>query len=476
MAGNSTSVVIGLGTALATSFLVAIWARYSFQRPLLAFGWIVFLTTTVYERLRSGYLLGAGGQGHGSISLIDLVWLVFVIVAIARLVRKRTLIVPSPRMPLAAWIGLPYVTMSITLPVIGALYGSILLDWPISFVATGVRQLQWLSFAFIAYWLAKTNGPATTLAITMKALVAAGVVHALYGVVQLGARSGFLPSAWRALDDFYVAGGASWLSDSSRLTGLYVMPTAYGNLGALLVIAGSALALSRVPCLSSAWATAALVAGGFIVIMSGDRVALVALIAALVASASASIAVGYGIIRVILLGPFVFLVAIALVPTYPSFIRSRFEHLLEHLLTGPSAVQNVAERFERWRYYIEVVQPMYPAGTWIQPRFVGGETPDSYIITLLAQGTVVYVLAFLFFIFGVHALGIMVLDRTGAPKDRWLGVLVIGYVVFVSIASLGGSIMFDVTVVVALWIVLGVALVTLRRRSRPVTPEDCEQR
>jgi len=442
--------------------IATVWVSTCYRRPLMAFAWLVFLTVTTHDRLRSGYFLGDNGQGHGSVSVVDLAWLVFVVVVLARLLRRRPLLLGRVRLPLAAWIGLPYAIMSVALPIVGGLIGFAVLDWPVSYVSTGVRQLQWLSFAVIAYSLGRRYGASATLASVMRAFIAAGLVHAAYGLLQLGIRLGALPQAWRALDDFYAAGGASWLSHSARLTGLFVMPTAYGNLGAVLSIVGVVLLVSRSARLGAPWAAAALGAGGFIVVMSGDRVALAALIGALVVVASASVTSGYRILRVVVLLPLLPIAALALSPLYPAFVRNRFTHLLESSSQGLMMVQNVAERFERWRYYVEVVVPTYPLGTWVQPRFIGGETPDSYVVTVFAQGSAPYLLAYVCFLTCVFLLGRSVLRSVHDPELRWLGVLLIGIAAFVGIAALGGSVLFDVSVVVVLWSCIGVALLHLR--------------
>ncbi len=476
MTSLDATVVPWVAAALVAWGIVGVWLRACDRRPLMAFAWLVFFTLTTNDRLRSGYFLSDNGQGHGSVSLADLAWLVFVLVVLARLLRRRPLLLRRLRLPLVAWIGLPYAVMSVTLPIVGGLVGVAALDWPVSYVSTGVRQLQWLSFAVIAYWLARRHGASATLASVMRAFIAAGLAHAAYGLLQLGVRLGVLPQALRALDDFHTAGGASWLSHSARLTGLFVMPTAYGNLGALLSIVGVVLLVSRSTRLGTPWALAALGAGGFIVIMSGDRVALAALIGALVVAASASVTGSHRILRIVVLLPLLPIAALAMAPLYPEFVRNRFTHLLESSSQGLWTVQNVAERFERWRYYVEVVVPTYPLGTWVQPRFIGGETPDSYVVTVFAQGSAPYLLAFVCFLACVFLLGRSVLRGAHHPELRWLGMLLTGVAAFVGIAALGGSVLFDVTVLVVLWSCVGVALAlprpVARAAARLAAPND----
>jgi hypothetical protein len=461
-----SSVVLWAAAVLGAGCIAAVWIRTCDRRPLMAFGWLLFLTVTTHDRLRSGYFLGDNGQGHGSVSVADLAWLLFVVAVTSRLLRKRPLLLGRFHLPRFAWIGLPYVVMSVALPIMGGLVGFVAFDWPVSYVSTGIRHLQWLSFAGIAYWLGGRHGVSTTLATVTRSFIAAGLAHAAYGLLQLGVRFGVLPQAWRALDDFHAAGGASWLHDSARLTGLFVMPTAYGNLGAVLSIVGFILLVSRSARLGAPWAATALGAGGFIVIMSGDRVALAALIAALVVAASASVTGGYRIIKIVVLLPLLPIAALALTPLYPGFVRNRFNYLLESTSQGLWTVQNVAERFERWRYYLDVVVPAYPLGTWVQPRFIGGMTPDSYFITVLAQGSVAFLLAFVCFICCLLLLGRSVLACTQSPATRWLGVLLTAIATFVSVAALGGSVMFDVTILVVLWTCTGMAILLLRLARR----------
>jgi len=67
-----SSVVLWAAAVLGAGCIAAVWIRTCDRRPLMAFGWLLFLTLTTHDRLRSGYFLGDNGQGHGSVSVADL--------------------------------------------------------------------------------------------------------------------------------------------------------------------------------------------------------------------------------------------------------------------------------------------------------------------------------------------------------------------------------------------------------------------
>jgi hypothetical protein len=188
---------------------------------------------------------------------------------------------------------------------------------------------------------------------------------------------------------------------------------------------------------------------------------LAALVVTLAVAVLATVVRSFAAVRGIGLAVIAPVAAAAVFPFLPDFIANRFTRLMTMLEGGP-VEQNVIGRVDRWRYYLETVQPVHPFGTWVQPTFVGGMTPDSYLVTTLIQGTVVYSLLFVACVSAVLVLGLWAMDARFDPVTRASGLHLTALAAFIGIAALGGSVMFDPTVSVVVWTAVGTLLASIR--------------
>ena len=448
--------IVGLVFLIVT--LTAGLLVFNWRHPLAGFGLLLLLTLFAYQRLRVEHIVALPMSEHGGLSLVDLAWVAFMAVLVGRnfsaLLRRKLKL----SLPTALWLALPYILASIVLPIIGTLVGTLLYGWPPTYASTGIRQLQWLSFGFVAYLLASKYHHVVVLAVTTRAFAAAGLLHFVYGVIQHGYHTGLLGPQWRILDEYYAASGAEWLLRTARLTGFFLHPTAYAYLGALLVLTGTALLLSKTRVVSTWWSIIALVTGVFAVIMSGDRTVLVGLISGAGLLLLFAMLRSIGLMRLIGLISFLPIVMLSVFILLPTYFLDRLASLGQILISGPLSDPNIAGRVSRWNYYLETVQPQYPFGTFVQPTFVGGFTPDSYYITTIVQGTPVFTFFLLLFFISILLFAWTLLFMGGSLPLRHMALLLSGLAGFLFVSALGGSVMLNVSVLTVTWTLVGISV------------------
>ncbi|HEY3379814.1 MAG TPA: O-antigen ligase family protein, partial [Armatimonadota bacterium] len=354
------------GAVLIAVLLLALaWMLFAMQRPLVAFTIVLGVFVLAYARMGLNVFAADGAGGRGAIYFGDLLWLGFAIAWCAR----RALLNParrvSPSVPPVVYLLLPYLLLASCLPIFGVMAAG----WPVSNAIPGLRQLLWASFAYFAYQFALEYGAARVLRALLGVTVLAGVLHLLYGLLQLGFNLGVLPRSWVALDDLYMLQNQTVLFFYPRLTGLLVNPNSYGLFGAFLFLWAVSLALAKALAGRRILWGVAMACALFALVFSASRSALLGLMVA-------AVIVGVGALKVPKLArrgmqfivPMVLLGGVLLIGSWsflPANIQARFGNFSQVLNQGVQADQGASERVQMWRELWQRYLTECPWGTWV---------------------------------------------------------------------------------------------------------------
>lgn len=458
----------GLSVALLPALLVG-WTALCIARPERAFIGLLFVVVLLSPRLVLSALSVQGRGNRGQIMLGDLLWAALLLGMAARWSLHPRL-PPIPARVASHWLMLlPYVLLAFLLPLLGVAVGG----WPLSFAVPGLRQLQWVSYALIAYVLGRRYGIAGLVQGVVRAVFLAGLVHAAYSAVQLGFFLRLLGRGWVYWDDV-VQGMAvdSWFY-YPRATGLLVSPNSYGLFSAMLFTTCVAVYVARLPV--PRWLWAATVASSLFGIgVSGSRSAIIGLLVATacwVATAAvrrrvfgrgASLALGVAgslALAVTLIGPLM-----------PVSLSERFRRLRDVASEGVEADANASGRTEMWARAWDMSAVRYPAGTWVPASLAMDMPLDSYYVSSAIQGTPFFTFAFGIFVVGGLFTGLRLVRTLEEPQQAALGLMLIGWFGIVAGSSFTLSPMLQMQVVCPLWALVGMSAGSRLTSSREAAP------
>lgn len=448
---------------IALAGISALWWVFSFRDPLTSFGMVFFVWILAYSRLSVRIADIEGPGNRGGISLGDLLWLGLVLGIAVRILLRGRIGLPKPSTALV--LLLPYVVMAFLLPLIGV----VVRDWPVSYALPGIRHVQWVSFAAIAFWLGRRYGVEKVFRriVVVSALVA--VLHGIYAALQLGYSLGFVSRGLLWLDDlFRLRSDYTWFF-YPRATGLLVNPNSYGLLGAILFATALSLWTSKFPArypivgmtVFSVWA----------LVSSGSRSAVLGLVTAGVVTISASAffslrnrgsTLVLRVLRTTLLAATVVGVLLVIAsPFVPPELGDRISRLFKVAIGGVAEDPNAVARVEMWREALREHWLHYPFGTLVPASYALMTAIDSYYITTWTQGTLLYTLLFVLALLGVLRLAFSLLGR--GYLGTALGLAVLGITGVVAGASLTLSPLLQSQVVALFWSLVGLGLALARQ-------------
>lgn len=455
------------GLWLAGSVLMLAWGLWAWCKPLQAFVALLFVWITFYTRASLPLFQVEGGWNRGGLGLGDLLWLIFIAALLTQSVLMGRWRLSTER---ADWLLLlltPFLLLSVLLPILGVLVGG----YPPSYAVPGARHLQWASFALIGYWLCRRYGMESVVRGFIVAFMLGGMVHALYALVQLLAPLGVLPYEWLLLDQVFARRYANTWFFYPRTTGLLVNPNSYGLFGSVALILLSASLLSGLRIGSSVQLLLGLT-GLWAVVASASRSAIVGLLAGVMLMGIALMLRGFALMdkeSLIRLAKFLLrtLLAVgALAITawlfLPPHLTGRVMLLVGIVAEGAEVDPNAIGRFDLWEQALRLYEEQAPLGTWVPAGYAFSIPIDSYYVSLLAQGTPLYLLAFLSLLFGILWYGWRAL-LTASRLSIWVGLAMMGTSTLIGVASFTLSPLQETQTLIPFWLLIGIGLVLMRR-------------
>ena len=306
-------------------------------------------------------------------------------------------------------------------------------------------------------------------------LVAVGLIHAVYAVVQFGVTMGVLGGGWATLDVIYNAQIDS-VKGFTRATGLLGNPNSYGLYCAVLMAVLLATRMTNGSLLTSRkslFVLAAILVG---LVLSGSRSALLGVIVMMLAVAAVnSLSRRFspvGVLSMVVLGLVIMAVSPLLAGLLPEFVADRFVRFMALIQRGSGVDPSADARLEMWARLWEIYGRDYPFGTWAPPSYALKAAVDSYYLVTALQGTPVYTLFWLLFLWSVSIRGVAVfLNLRQAPLGG-IGLSIVFFAAVVMGAGLGMSPMPLPFVIAPFWTLLGI-MVYLDKgiKSAPYLPE-----
>jgi len=458
--------------ALLTSApLLLLWGWWAFHATLPAYGALCFVWLTVYNRTILPLAPADTAWQRGGVGLGDLLWIVFAGVWCAHMLRDKSPISVNIRDWLTVLVLL-FLGINLVLPMVGVLvYG-----YPLSYLAPGIRQIEWVSFAMFGYWLVRREGTEATLRVFVTALLLSLLLHTIHGAIQMLAFRGFISEGWIALDLVYAQRFplSENKLDLHRATGLLHNPNDLGVLAAIAFIGWLALDLSS-------WKYGAgvkwfyLLFGAFLMVGSGSRSAIVGaalgvciMLVRLLCTPSIGIATAFR--RLARIASLMLLLGALLTPIVALITPYAFERLawaFGVIIEGVSADENLEGRTEFWRNALNRYEFSYPAGTLVVPTYALGEDIDNYFVFLLVQGTPVFLGVFALLLVGYLTAGWHAVNSL-EPCRQVIGFWAIGVLSVVLVASATLNPLLSAHGVVMFWTLAGWLVATTPQLRRMV--------
>lgn len=332
----------------------------------------------------------------------------------------------------------PYLVLSAALPVLGVMVNS----YPErTLIAVTITATTATSFVILGAALSHTSFRVWGL--WLFAAIAIQFVYAVGQVVYLERGPG-----WELFGPLH-----QWDLSYGRLYGEFVQARGSGlyfNPNVLGAWAGAAAILAWA-VLSGRQRGVALLLALLTLTMSQSRGATVALLAAGAVGLVLTFVRGRASIpgaaraglSVVLAVAVAFGVVAALEPSRA--VVDRFGALLEVFTQGPQADPNLASRLELWAAAIDL-NARYPLGTWGPPEMVLGDAVDSAWFRVFAQGSAIYLVAFVLLFLAPFAL------RPSRFRDATILMSV-----FMAVGGLT-QLPLDYAVGYLFWVLLGAAL------------------
>jgi hypothetical protein len=448
---------------LLSALLLIGWSVWAWFHPLAAFGCLVWVWITVYARASLPLFQVEGLGNRGGLALGDLLWLAFIGLWLARALLSEKIPLKLPKWyidPLLLGL-LPYLGLSVLLPLLGVLGG-----WSPSFAIPGLRHLQWVSFAWIGYALCRQYGMLPLGRSTLIIFTLSGILHAAHALIQLLVPLGVLPSDWLVLDQTFASRFAVTWFFYPRTTGLLVNPNSYGLFGMVLLLIWGACLLARVR-LGRGLSAFLVLSGLWAMLTSASRTAIVGLTAGAFLLWAAVLLKGVAtrdrkdvaqavglllkVVSVLIAG---FTLTALLLPPH---LFQRLAMLTEIITAGAEVDPNAVGRFDLWASALQAYEERYVAGTWVPAGYALASPIDSYYVTLLVQGTAIYLMAFLVWLFVLLMRGWQMTQAT-VPVVAAIGLATIGLNASVAATSLTLSPLLEPQVLTPFWLLTGFGL------------------
>jgi hypothetical protein len=453
----AVALSIAAGGILLAGALATAWMAMCIRRPVGALALLVFAWVLAHARLAVVVLdvAGPATTNRGAFSVADLLWVGMVM---ALLVQPRTWRCGLGGLRSAhVWAMAPYVALAFTLPVIGVVLGA----WPLSFASPSVRLAQWVTFLVIGYIVSREHGAESTLRAVLLAILAAGVVHGLYGMMQMAVQLGFLPDGLLVLDRRFADRHSVHWFFFGRVTGLLVNPNHYGLFGAFVLTVAVSLTVAGQP-VRALWTRLGVTAAILGIMLTGSRSALVAVAALLAFWVVLAASGNRAAVKVLRTVPAMMLAAavvtLAAWQTLPSVLQTRYTRLLALFVEGPAAEQNLTARFDLWTDAWRVYWFEYPLGTWVAPSYALSSPIDSYFVFTAVQGTPALTLLWLIMMLSAMTLGWRAYRGTTRPIVAAAGLTLSGWVLVLLVSSLTMSPLLQVQLGVPFWVLCGMLL------------------
>lgn len=406
------------------------WLVLCLKRPLWSFNVLLFMFLTIYTRVKLGMIEVEGPGNRGAVALCDILWLTTLIIWSARdfvVQSEFRLRIPVDKQPLSLWIMLPFVFLATVLPIAG-----IFLDvWPVSYAIPGLRQLQWASFAILAYSLVRSFGPERVLRGIVSTVAIATFTHTIYAIIQLGYSIGWLSRTWVILDDLFSKHNVSSWFYYPRLTGLLVNPNSYGLYGAFALVIALAIIFVKTERKHVVLSWIILICSGFALVFSASRSALLGLGVSIMMIICASFLSPRLMNRIFKVGiPLVitfFILLKVMSPIVPVILQERFLRFIQVFSEGASADINAITRVDMWSDLWRIYVTKYPFGTWVPVSYATGSAVDSFYVNTAVQGTPVFTFTWLCFLYGAAALGWRSYRWGTVPLEAAIGLTLFGW-------------------------------------------------
>ncbi|MGI6605099.1 MAG: O-antigen ligase family protein [bacterium] len=456
-----------VGLAIGAGLVGIAWLVVCLKRPLWSFNVLLLVFLVVYARLKLGGIEVEGPGNRGAIALGDVLWITMLVVWGARGFipqNKLRLRIPVGRQLVPLLTMLPFVILATGLPVAGVLLGG----WPVSYAIPGLRQLQWASFATLAYSMVRSYGPERVLQGITATVATAAFAHTIYGIVQLGYSVGWLSRTWVVLDDLFSKHNVDSWFYYPRLTGLLVNPNSYGLYGAFTLIVALAIIVVKAAPRRAVLAWTILMCGGFALFFSASRSALLGLgvsMAMIICAALLSPRLMSRILRVgvpLVMATFITFVVVS--PIIPTILQERFFRFIQVFSEGVGADPNAVGRVDMWSDLWRIYITRYPFGTWVPTSYATGSAVDSFYVTTAVQGTPLFTLTWLGFLYGATVMGWRSYRRATVPLEGAAGLTVLGWSGIMAGSGLTLSPMLQPQLIVPLWTLIGVLLGCQRER------------
>jgi hypothetical protein len=339
--------------------------------------------------------------------------------------------------------------------------GVVLGGWPASFVSPSVRLGQWLTFLLIGYVVAREHGGEPALRAVLLAMIAAGVIHGLYGIMQMAVQLGALPDGLLVLDRSFADRHSVHWFFFGRVTGLLVNPNHYGLYGAFVLSIAVALVVAGRP-VRRLWTSLGIGSAIVAIMLTGSRSAVVSVAVLLVFWGVLAAGGNRAAVKVLKTVPAVIVVAIgvalAMWQALPSVLQGRYRRLLTLFVEGAGAEQNLTARFDLWTEAWRTFWLEYPLGTWVAPSYALRSPIDSYFVFTAIQGTPALTLLWLGLMLSALTLGLRAYRGTAQPLVSAAGLTLAGWVLVLLVSSLTMSPLLQVQLAVPFWVLCGMLL------------------
>lgn len=387
---------------------------------------------------------------RASFSVVDFLWAIYFLVWIFKKCKFKCKYIPSnsniKRNELFGF--LLYLLPTIFLPILGIL----IYDFPFSFSSPGVRQVEWVSFAFISYDMVKKYGR-DFVVFSFWCLFFCLIIQAIYALIQTGCAIDILPDYLLFFDNLHHdIGGRSWFT-KVRVTGLLLNPNGFGHLSWLFFFITFSLYINNIFKNISFFLFPLCFV---LVILSGSRSAIIGLF------------LGCGFIFCILkkttknirtmIVSILCLIVIVyfILPFLPTGLEDRFSRLISLIQTGDVNVENNAiGRVYLWQNAWTEYMDKYFWGTWVPPSYALKNAIDSYYIYLTVMGTPLYLSIFFYMILNLISIVNTSSNMYNCFELKAISVTIIGWVGAILGSSIGSSPFLLSHIIVPFWTFLG---------------------
>ena len=125
---------------------------------------------------------------------------------------------------------------------------------------------------------------------------------------------------------------------------------------------------------------------------------------------------------------------------------------------GPQMDVNAQARVEEWQRVWQLYESNYLFGTWVPTSYAFDSAVDSFYIVTAIQGSPIFTLLWLVFLFAAVNLGRKAWRRARSRQEAAIGLALAGFAGIMAGGGLTLSPMLQPQLVVPLWVLIGVSL------------------